>query len=275
MSANLSGTPAAALPAFVGLLLLAAVAETSGAAEAFKAGVIISPPEEWTAEQTAVDFLDIVGLQAKARWRQLYREPPPTPSTERPRAAFTLGGLIADSFLALQAEDAQQFRNRNQDILSYCRVLGLSDKVSPRLMAQRKLAEAGKWADLRQESIDGHQELTRLFREQHDDDLAILVDLGVWLRVLEVSSALMADMEAPGRAGRLSIGSIDLLKDLKQRFSLLSEPARRHESIALIGDLLDFLLRNWAAPANEIPSKEFVSKTHEKLKNLMRKLTLK
>lgn len=275
MSPSLPRTPPAAVLAVMGLSLWVMGASIGRAADAFNAGVIISPPDEWTSEQTPVDFLDIVGLHAKARWRQLYREPPPTPSTHRHRAAFTLGGLIADSFLALQAEDAQQFRNRNQDILGYCRVLGLSDKISPRLMAQGKLAESGKWADLRQESVDGHQELTRLLREQHDDDLAVLVDIGVWLRVLEISSGLMMEVESAGKAGRLSIGSVELLKDLRQRFGQLSDPVRQEESIALVGELLDFLIRNWSNPANEIPGKEFVSRTHEKLKNLMRKLTLK
>lgn len=221
-----------------------------------------------------MDYLDVVGAQAKARWRQLYRDPPPLPSTERVRCAFTLGSLIADAFLALQGQDSQRFRNSNQDILAYCRVLGLSDKMSPRLMAQGKLAEMEKWPDLRQEAVDGHQELARLLREQRDEDLAILVDLGVWLRILEIASSVAA--EAPDPATRhLCIGSLDLLTDLQRRFAQVSQPARKIEPLALVGELIDYLLRNWSGDSGKQPSLEFAAKTHERIKTLMRKLTLK
>ena len=260
----------------VGCLFVCGEAVPSGrSAENFTTGgVFIGQPTGWTPEQTPVDFLDVVGLQTKARWRQLYRTPPPTPSTDRPRAAFTLGGLIGDGFLALQAEDVQQFRNTNQDILSYCRVLGLGDKVSPLLMSMAKLAEMSKWGDLRQEAVDGQQELTRLLREQRDEDLAILVDLGAWMRMLEISSALVTD--APEASVKpLCIGSVDLLKDLRQRFSQLSKLTRAHEALVSVSDILDQLIRNWGSLDGRPPSQEFVTKTRDKLANTMRKLTLK
>lgn len=258
----------------VSLFLGVWAASPGNTAEPFTAGIVISPPTGWTSEQTPIDFLDVVGLQTKARWRQLYRPPPPTPSTDRPRASFTLGALIADAFLALQAEDSQQFRNTNQDILGYCRVLGLSDKVSPRLMAMAKLAEMSQWADLRQEAVDGQQELARLLTDQRDEDLAALVDLGAWIRTLEVASTLV--MEAPELEVRpLCIGAKALLTELQSRFAGLSEPTRTHESIAPIGDTLSFLTRHWDLPEGEHPTPELVAKTHEKLRNLMKKLTLK
>ena len=42
---------------------------------------------------TPGDFLDNVGKQAKARWRQLYRAAPPAAPSERLRVAFMLGAL--------------------------------------------------------------------------------------------------------------------------------------------------------------------------------------
>ncbi len=282
------GSPAMPLPAHacdrlpriaaaVPLLLLAAgvfFSPPRSLAEEFAAGVIIGGPAGWTIEQTPVDYLDVVGLQAKARWRQLYREPPPLPHTERARCAFTLGSLISDALLALQGQDSQRIRNSNQDILAYCRVLGLGEKMSPRLMAQGKLAEQENWAALRQEAVDGHQELARLLREQHDEDLATLVDLGVWLRILEIASAV-ASASPDASTRHLCIGSVDLIADLQRRFGQLSEPVRNHEQIAQAGELLGYLYRNWSGDSGKNPTAEFAVKTHEKIKHLMRKLTLK
>ena len=233
---------------------------------------VISDLPGWSPDQTPADFLDGIGSQLKARWRSLYREGPPPPSTVRPLSAFTLGGLVADSFLTLQASDAQQFRNNNQDILTYCRVLGLNEKLAHRLMAQGKLAESETWNDLRQEVVDGHQELCRVLREQRDEDLAVLVDLGIWLRLLEVISGVVQETNAPG-AWPLTIGSPALLRDLKARFDRLSDATRMNEKVATIGDALDFLCRHWD---NTIPpDADRVANSHRKLELIMRKLTLR
>ncbi len=223
----------------------------------------------WQPDQTPADFLDGIGSRVKARWRQLYREAPPPPSTIRPHSAFTLGSLIADSFLALQAADAQQFRNNNQDVMNYSRVLGLNEKLTPRFLAQGKLAEQDKWQDLRQEVVDGHQELCRVLHEQRDEDLAVLVDLGIWLRMLEMVSGIIAESD-DSRVWPLAIGSPALLHDMKTRYEQMSEPTRKLERITQIGDVLDYLCRHW--DNDTIPEKDRVVKAHQKIEMLLHKL---
>ena len=240
----------------------------------FSAAPMLLVTEEpgWTPDQTPADFLDGIGHRVKARWRQLYREAPPPPSTVRPASAFTLGALMADSFLTMQALDAQQFRNNNQDILNYCRVLGLSEKLAPRLMAQGKLAEEANWDDLRQEVVDGHQELCRVMHEQRDDDLAMLVDLGIWTRLLDMVSTVVAESGEP-TSWPLTVGSPALLREMQNRFAKLSPATRLHERIVPLGDFLGHLSRQW--DNNEPPTAERVAKSQEKIASLMRKMTLK
>ena len=72
----------------------------------------------------------------------MYRDTPPALSPDRMRVAFTLGDLMAESYLAVQAGDAQSFRNNNQEIQKFCGVLGLTDKISPDLAA----SSIGEWA---------------------------------------------------------------------------------------------------------------------------------
>lgn len=226
----------------------------------------------WAPEQTPADFLDAIGGRIKARWRQHYREAPPVPPNERERGAFVLGSLIADSFLTLQATDAQQFRNTNQDVLSYCRTLGLGERLTPRLMSQGKLAEMEDWASLRQEVVDGHQELCRLLKEQRDEDLAILVDIGVWVRLLHVVSSIISESEETALFP-LCIGSESLLKELQSRYSHLSEKTRTHDRITALGTLIDTVARYWIdAPP---PEKERVVKTRDKLGEMINRVTLK
>ena len=231
--------------------------------------IIIGDDVGWTADQTPADFLDGVGLRVKARWRQMYRGPQGPPPTARPLVAYSLGALMADSFLALEATDSQQFRNNNQDVLNYCRVLGLENKVSPRLMSQGKLAEREQWSTLRQDVVDGHQELCRFLREQRDEDLAILVDMGVWMRMLDMVSGVVVESPDAG-VWPLCIGSPALLKDLKQRYSLLGENTRKLDRIAALGELMDYLCRHWVdAPP---PSILRVTKARDKIHDQWMKL---
>ena len=224
-------------------------------------------------EMAPADFLDSVGKQTKARWRTLYRQPPPTPSSDRRKVAFTLGGLMADAYLTLQAGHAQQFKNNNQEVLNYARVLGLAEKITPDILAEGKMAEAEDWPMLRERLVQKQGVISNLLKEQRDDDLAILVDLGMWLRLLEISSEVVVSNTALENKS-LCIGSKTLLDEMIARYERLTEAARTDETIAQIGSILQMLQRHWTA-AEGAPSDEVVTMTHEKLRYLMGKLTMK
>jgi hypothetical protein len=228
----------------------------------------------WTSDQTPADFLEMAGQHTKARWRMMYRPQPPSPSPDRNKAAFTLGGLIGETFLIWEAGDAQQFRNNNQDIVTYCRLLGLGEKMKSRLMTQAKMAEMGDWKPLRDEIVAGHQELMRLMREQRDPDLATLVDIGAWMRSLEIVSKLV--VETPNVDIRhLCIGSPALLAELRQDFASLTDTTRRSALLQPVIQLLTDLERVWNDKMVGPPSQSMVAKTHDQLRMVMENLTLK
>ncbi len=237
------------------------------------ADVVVAPILS-TAEQAPADFLDMVGRHTKARWRLLFRPPPPTPPTDRGRAALILGSLLGDSFLIWQAADPQQFRNNNQDVLTYCRMLGLGEKLMPRLMAQGKMAESNEWKAMRREIVDGHQELVRLLREQKDDDLALMIDLGLWLRVLEIVSTIVADTPAADLRP-IGLGSLARLQDLRDDLSHLSAPKREEGIIQRIGATLGEVSTTWQDVDKTPPTPSQLANAHAKLKELMQALMAK
>lgn len=217
--------------------------------------------------------LEQVGQKAKARWRQLYREAPPAPSSERLRVAFTLGGLMAESYLAVQAGDAQQFRNNNQDVLKFCGVLGLADKISPDVMAGSKIAESEDWPALRKQVLQTQQHIETLLNEQRDEDLAILMGLGLWVRIFDISTTLVI-AEPDLQEKSLCIGSVPMLNELVARFERLTEAARTNEAVALVGGVLEMLQRHWTA-AGDKPAQDVVQMTHDKLKFVIGKVETK
>lgn len=238
-----------------------------------KAQPVVFATETAAPTVAPAEYLENAGKQVKARWRQLYRQPPQTPSSDRLHVAFTLGALVADNYLALQAGDAQQFRNNGQDLLNYCRVLGLAEKVSPDVMSCSKMAETEDWDALRAKMLQTQQHIEALLVEQRDDDLAILLNLGMWFRLFDITTSLVI-AEPEFKEKTLCVGSMALLNEAVDRFGRLSETTRSNESIALVGSVLDLLNRHWSSKEKQ-PPQELVEMTRDKLKFVIAKLTEK
>lgn len=254
-------------PVFAAISLIACCGVLHGQNAAPEPGLTVSPIIG-VVDQTPGGFLEALGKAAKARWRLLFRPPPPSPSTDRCRSALVLGSLIAESYLIWQAGDSQQYRNTNQEMVNYCRTLGLGEKMMPRLMAQGKMAEREQWKDLQQEISEGHQQLQRLLHEMQDEDLALLIDTGLWLRLLEVSSTLIADLPA-GESRHLCIGSTTTLQLMRDRFDRISEKKRQGPLLQLIRDALVETQTLWLTKPTELPGPEAVLKTRQQIGDVM------
>lgn len=233
-----------------------------------------APPQGPPAPQDIMpaDFLAIVGQQTKARWRQLYREQTPSPTTsQRLRVAFVLGSLQGDAYLALQAGDAQRFRDNNQDVLNLCRVLGIAEKMKPDLLAEAKMAETEDWATLRTHIPLTHKLTETLLHDQRDEDLAILVNLGMWMRLFEVATTLVVnDTEVANKS--LCVGSVPLLNELMARYGRLTESSRKDPSVILVGNVLQMLQRHWSTANETPPPQQTIQMTFEKLRFIMEKM---
>ena len=225
-------------------------------------------------KQTPVEFLEAVGMIAKARWRQLYRPPPPTPAPDRARMAVTLGYLIGESYLCVHAGDAQQFRNNNQEVMTFCRTLGFGEKAAPMLLAQSKLAEEDQWEELKKQVVEGYQAMEQAMMDQRDEDLAILLRIAVWMRTLEIVSSLVLEAEQADVKG-LCAGSPALVAELRNQFAALPERVKEESVAKELGGLLDFLWRTWGREEVVEPNAEMVLKTHERLAATARKVSLR
>src|SRR5712692_8196853 len=62
----------------------------------------------------------------KPNWSGQYRGPIPTTYRNRAQIALNLGGLIADGFIAVEAQDSQQVKNIGTDIIKLAKALGVS-----------------------------------------------------------------------------------------------------------------------------------------------------
>ncbi len=125
----------------------------------------------------------------KPNWASQYRGPIPMTYRNRAQIALNLGGLIADGFIAVQAQDNQQVKNIGTDIFKLAKALGVSEHVLSRGNSINEFAENNEWSSLQEELEATQNEVKTSMQTHRDQDLVILVSLGGWIRGTQVVTA--------------------------------------------------------------------------------------
>jgi hypothetical protein len=124
-------------------------------------------------------------------WREYVRNDKGNNFTERPRIALLLGAVIADGFIAVQAEDAPTVKEIGQRVLNLAKGIGVGNSITPHAKAITEAADKRNWASVRQELDRTQNSVQQAMNEVHDEKLSQLVSLGGWLRGTEVLTAVV------------------------------------------------------------------------------------
>jgi hypothetical protein len=122
-------------------------------------------------------------------WKEYVRTNKGSNFTERPRIALLLGTVIADGFIAVQAEDAPAVRDIGQRVQTLARGIGVERSITPHAKAVTEAADKRNWEGVRQELDRTQNSVQQAMNEVHDEKLSQLVSLGGWLRGTQVLTA--------------------------------------------------------------------------------------
>src|ERR1700704_1395315 len=126
-------------------------------------------------------------------WREYVRNDKGTSFTERPRIALLLGAVIADGFIAVQAEDAPTVKEIGQRVLALAKGIGVGNSITPHAKAITEAADKRNWVSVLQELDRTQNSVQQAMNEVHDEKLSQLVSLGGWLRGTEVLTSVVND----------------------------------------------------------------------------------
>ena len=180
-------------------LLLGSAAFAAPTPTASLSATSLSP--EQMAQATRTDSVTIptpgelfaaLAKTTKPDWAGGYRGPIAMNYKTRTQIALNLGGLIADGFIAVQAQDAQQVKNIGGDIAKMAKALGVSENILARGNSINQFAESDEWSALQEELEATQNEVKASMQSHRDQDLVILVSLGGWIRGTQVVSGLVA-----------------------------------------------------------------------------------
>src|SRR5213596_4345620 len=154
-------------------------------------------------------------------WKQHVRSDEEPNFTERPRIALLLGTVIADGFIAVQAQDAPAVKEIGQRVLSLAKGIGVGASITPHAKAITEAADKRKWDSVRQELDRTQSSVQQAMNEVHDEKLSQLVSLGGWLRGTEVLTAVVTKKYS--EEGSELLHQPDLLNYFETRLQAMPE----------------------------------------------------
>lgn len=137
------------------------------------------------------EIFSVLDKLSTPNWRAEERDDAIKPSADRAQIALLLGTVIADGFVAVEAEDTEKVKNIGKDVLRLAEAINVRKAVITRCKSLTDLAEARNWPAVRQEFDGTLLDVRTAMQELNDDDLAQLVSLGGWIRGTEVLTSVV------------------------------------------------------------------------------------
>ncbi len=163
------------------------------------------------------EVFTVLDKLGEPNWRQEIRDLKLPDSTDRTRLSLLFGYVVAEGFVAVQAEDKESVKDIGREVIDLATALGLSRSVRPHAQAILDAADQNDWKSIRKE-FDLTQKTVRATMDQmRDGDLAQCVSLGGWLR------------------GTASVTSIVTKAFSADRAELLNQPMLVEHFLAVLG----------------------------------------
>ncbi len=106
-------------------------------------------------------------------------------SGEQPQIALQLGAVIAEGFIAVEAEDANEVKKIGANVRKLARAIAVEKAVIERAKAITDSADKKDWQNVRRELDGALKDVKKAMSELQNDSLAHLVSIGGWLRGTE------------------------------------------------------------------------------------------
>jgi hypothetical protein len=178
-----------------------------------------------------------------------------------------LGDVIAEGFVAVEAQDSEQVKKIGTTVLDLSKALGVRKAVVARSAAIIQFADQKDWQRVREELDGALTDVKQAMELLHDDELAQLVSLGGWLRGTEALTQVVQRNYTKDSAGLLH--QPVLLDYFDQTLVHMSPRLRDNEVVAKIQKRLPEI-RPLIGEADSDISKQSVNQIHDIVHDLVK-----
>ena len=216
---------------------------------------------------TPGELFAALNKQCKPNWIALARGPINTAYSDRAQAALNLGGLIADGYIAVEAQDGQQVKNLGRDILTLAKNLGISKEILGRGKSIQDLVDETDWNSLREELESTQNDVRQAMEALHDEELVTLLSLGAWVRGTQVVSDVI--VRNFSQQTSCILRQPQLVGLLRSRMDNLSPKTKDLPLIKAVDAKLGEIAATVSFPYGATPSKEDVQKLNAQATELV------
>jgi hypothetical protein len=133
------------------------------------------------------EIFSVLDKLGRPNWTAVLRAPKGVAKSFGPRAqtALHMGTIIAEGFIAVEAQNVTAVKDIGKSVLELSKALGVSKEVTSRANAIVAAAEKEDWTLVRKELDGALGEVRGAMKALGDGNLSHLVSLGGWLRGTE------------------------------------------------------------------------------------------
>jgi hypothetical protein len=222
---------------------------------------------------TPGEFMAALGKLGKIDWSSKTRPPIPTDFRDRGQLALNLGTLVADGYLAVEAESKQDVKNIGKDIIALAKGLGVSEELTSRGKSLTDFADDGQWNVLREELEATQNEVKNKFSAGGDTDLIVLVSVGAWIRGTELISSQVA--KTYSKEGAQLLRQPGIVDYLIVKLDALPEKLRDEPAVKRARTKLAELKGAVSFPRENVADQETVKKIHALSSELVKDISKK
>lgn len=128
------------------------------------------------------EVFSVLDKLGEPNWRAELRKAELPTTTDRTRLSLLFGYIVAEGFVAVQAEDKEAVQDIGRDVISLAKSLGLSKSVLPHAQSILDAADKSNWSAIRKEFDQTQKTVRETMEQMKDMDLSQCVSLGGWLR---------------------------------------------------------------------------------------------
>jgi hypothetical protein len=210
------------------------------------------------------EFFAAINKQGRPNWKQLVRTGTPEATASRSQIALILGTLVADGYIAVEAQDSQGVKNIGKEIINLAKKLNVSQSVLGRGNSINDFADNNDWNALREELEATQNEVKLDMFEQKDNSLVTLVTLGAWIRGTEIASGLIERSYTPESARLLRQPAI--IEYLLEQIDTLPQGMQEDP---LVSKLREALEKSHDFVKAETPSMEDIKNLHQTMSSIV------
>jgi hypothetical protein len=179
------------------------------------------------------EVFSVLDKLGNPNWRGEQRENLGKQTANRAQVALLLGTVIAEGFVAVEAEDPERVKEIGRRVLSLSKAINVEKAVLERAKSITDKAEVKDWQAVRKEFDGALQDVKGAMQELGDEELAQLVSVGGWIRGTEVLTSIVRKTYTPDGAELLHQPA--LLDHFSDRLDNLSN--RRLANDRLVGQI--------------------------------------